>query len=328
MTRRICWRERKYLDIKGEYMAVASQRTDPSMGADQLLLLRLKDIAPRFVDGTPEAYSELEKIYPEHIYDPLRRQIALELAGKEIAKILDAKDNKQLDHMRHAVEELYSGREGVYAPVHDFWSLVEMILHVKKKELPELITAANVTWSQEDIPIERLHITWMPFLEQRQDVFGPKPWNIAELQRLFFQKPDLFKEAQENQRQTVGDQQHNFDQSEEPIALIYRHDQLELIDGNGRLYRALLDGRETVSCQIGRMEGTTPKNYWVSAGNLKQFCLEIRGYADTDLEGFASGVSYLRTKLRNNSLALINYELFLRKDFPEFESSLQGILSS
>jgi hypothetical protein len=291
------------------------------------ILEQLRSVVPEFVDGTPEAYAALQEIYPMHMYDPLRREIALNLAGKEIAKILDAQNNGQLAMMRQAVDELYGGREGVYAPVHDFWSLVEMILHVKKKELPELITAENVSWKQEALPIEELHLTWMPFLERHPEVFGEKPWQIGSLQRLFFQKPDVFKRAVAEQRETVGERQHNFDQSDEPITFVYRRGRLELIDGNGRLYRALLTGKDYVLCQTGRMTGTMPKNYWVSAGTIKQFCLEVRGYADADLEGFASGVSYLRTKLRNNVLALINYELFLRKDFPEFETSLQGVLS-
>jgi hypothetical protein len=303
-------------------MPMSTQASDRKAIVEQLRV-----VAPTFVDGTPEAYAALHEIYPMHMYDPLRRQIALDLAGKEIAKILDAQNDKQLAQMRHAVDDLYSGSEGVYAPVHDFWSLIEMILHVKKKELPELITAENVTWQQEELPIEGLHLTWMPFLERNQDIFGQKPWQIADMQRIFFQKPALFEEAKQEQRNTVGEQQHNFDQSSEPITFVYRHGRLELIDGNGRLYRALLEGREKVLCQTGRMKGMMPKNYWVSAGTIKQFCLEVRGYADADLEGFASGVSYLRTKLRNNVLALINYELFLRKDFPEFETSLEGVLS-
>jgi hypothetical protein len=124
----------------------------------------------------------------------------------------------------------------------------------------------------------------------------------------------------------VGEQQHHFDQSDEPIAFLRRGNTLELIDGNGRLYKALLGGHETISCYIGTQKGAMPINYWVSAGSLKQFCLEVRGYSEVDLAGFANGLSYLRTKLRNNTPALINYELFLRNDFPEFEDSLQGIL--
>ena len=286
----------------------------------------LRALAATFVDGTPEAYAALYKVYPKHLYDPLRRKLAVELAGKEVAKILDASNDQELKKMRQAVDDLYDGRQGVYAPVHDFWSLVEMVLHVKKKELPELLTARNITWTKEELPLDQLHITWMPFLEQNPDVFGPKPWQIADLQRIFFQKPELFQRAKDEQKEVVGEQQHHFDQSEEPIALVYRNDHVELIDGNGRLYRALLAGQENISCYKGKMKGAMPVDYWVSAGTLKQFCLEIRGYAEVDLEGFASGLSYLRTKLRNNLPARITYELFLRRDFPEFEDSLQGIL--
>ncbi|HYF96810.1 MAG TPA: hypothetical protein VD947_02090 [Patescibacteria group bacterium] len=295
---------------------------------DDIPLKKLKILSSQFIDGTSEGYKILYKIYPDHLYDALRRKIAVELAGKEIAKILDAENNQQLAKHRNAVDDLYDGREGVYAPIHDFWSFIEMVLHIKKKELPELITAQNVAWTTEDLPIQQLHITWMPFLEQRQDIFGPKPWQIADLQRLFFQKPKLFQQAQEEQHKMVGDQPHHFDQSDEPIAIIYRNDNLELIDGNGRLYRALLQGNEVISCYVGRLEGTMPVNYWVSAGTLKQFCQEIRSYADIDLESFAHGLSYLRTKLRNNAPALINYELFLRNDFPEFENNLKGIVPS
>jgi hypothetical protein len=298
----------------------------PDIEVDDIPFETLAKYSKQFVDASTEEAATLHKIYPKHLYDKQRRKMAVELAGKEIAKIVNANDNKELEKIRHAVEDLYEGRAGVYAPVHDFWSFVEMVLHVKKKELPELITAQNVSWKQENLPLEELSITSMPFLEQQQDVFGPKPWKIAELQRIFFQKPELFEQAKEDQRQNIGKQQHHFDQSEEPITILYRNDGLELIDGNGRLYRALLEGRDTISCYVGRLEGVMPMNYWVSAGAIKQFCLEVRGYAEVDLEGFANGLSYLRTKLRNNTPALINYELFLRNDFPEFEDTLRGVV--
>jgi hypothetical protein len=299
-----------------------------AIGADDTVLHRLKKAARRFVDGSRQGYKTLQQIYPDHIYDPLRRLIAVELAGKELAKIIDAEDNDRLRDIRHATQNLYDGRFGVYAPVHDFWSLAEMVLHVKKKELPELITAENVTWTLEHIPLEALHLTWMPFIERHPEIFGQKPWNMADLQRIFNENPKILAAARREQKIVVGEQQHQFDQSKEPVTFVERGAGLELVDGNGRLYKALLAGRDRVTCWVGRMHGKMPKNYWVSAGSLKQFCLEVRGYADTDLEGFASGVSYLRTKLRNNSIAQINYELFLRKDFPEFEGSLQGVLST
>lgn len=100
---------------------------------DKIPLKKLKAFGINFIDGAPDAYKSLYKIYPRHIYDSLRRKMAVELAGKEVAKILNAKDNRELNTLRQAVEDLYDGREGIYAPVHDFWSFVEMILHIKKK---------------------------------------------------------------------------------------------------------------------------------------------------------------------------------------------------
>lgn len=299
-----------------------------TIGADDTKLQQLREVTSKFIDATTSGDKILKNIYPEHIYDPLRRVIAVEIAGKELAKLIDAEDNEHLSGIRESTQNLYEGRAGVYASVHDFWSLVEMILHIKKKELPELITAENVIWTREHMALDDLYLTSMPFLAAHPEIFGSKPWNLGDVRKIFNENPEIFAAAKRAQKKAVGDQQHKFDQSKEPPTFIDRGNGLEMVDGNGRLYKALLAGEERFPCWIGRMQGKMPKNYWVSAGSLKQFCLEVRGYADTDLEGFASGVSYLRTKLRNNSIAQINYELFLRRDFPEFEGSLKGALSS
>jgi hypothetical protein len=294
--------------------------------SDPLNLLQTQ--APKFVDGTADGYAILRRIYPAHVYDPLRRAIAVELAGKELGKILDAGSDKRLTAMQRAVADLYEGREGVYAPVHDFWSLVEMILHVKKKELPELITAANVDWTEAHLPLADLPLTWMPFLEQRPEVFGPKPWSIGDVQRIFRDDSELFAAAKREQADAANVQPHNFDQSDEPVTLVRRDGVLELVDGNGRLYRAVLAGLHESPCRIGDIHGEVPRDYWVSAGAIKQFCLEIRGYARIDMEAYTGGLVYLRAKLCNNRMARINYELFLRRDFPEFEDELSDVLSS
>lgn len=252
--------------------------------------------------------------------------MAVELGGKEIAKILDAENNKELKRIRHAVENMFENRDGVYAPVHDFWSFVEMVLHIKKKELPELITAENVLWSVKDVPLDELEMSWMPFLEQNEDIFGKKPWKAATIQKIFLESPELLEKAKQDQIEIVGTKQHKFEQSDEPITVVDRGNGYEMIDGNGRLYRAILAKRDAAKCYVGVLHGPAPANYWVSSGALKQFCIEVRGYATTDHEGFTHGINYLKTKLQNNNTALINYQLYLRGDFPEFEKYLKEIL--
>src|SRR4051812_12060254 len=96
----------------------------PDIELDDIDFATLGKYSSIFVDGSKDAADILKKIYPTHLYDKLRRKMAIELAGKEIAKIVDAQNNHELEKIRHAVEELYEGREGVYAPVHDFWSFI------------------------------------------------------------------------------------------------------------------------------------------------------------------------------------------------------------
>lgn len=298
----------------------------PKSWRQKILHRVLKQVSSQYVEGTAEGSQILRKLYPRHLYDPLRRDMAVELGGKEIAKVLDVESTEELERIRKAFDEMYDEREDVYAPIHDFWSSIEMVLHIKKKELPELITAENVQWSVQDVPLGELEMTWMPFLTKHEAIFGKKPWKVAELQRIYSQSPELLEQAKQDQIEIIGDQQHKFDQSQEPIAVLRRTDGYSLIDGNGRLYHAILTGKETIKCYVGVMQGDAPTNYWISSGSIKQLCLEIRGYASTDPEGYVHGSNYLRTKLRLNSTALINYQLYLRDDFPEFEELLGDLL--
>lgn len=298
----------------------------PARWSNWLFHRVLKRASSRYVEGTEEGGDVLRKLYPQHFYDQIRRDMAIELGGKEIAKILDAESNQQLRSIRKAVRNMYEKRDGVYAPVHDFWSLIEMVLHIKKKELPELITAQNVDWSVQTLPLSELEITWMPFIESHPELFGTKPWKIADLQRIFADSPKLLKDAKQDQIDLVGDQQHKFKQAHEPITILDKGDGYRLIDGNGRLYRAVLSKKRSIKCYVGTQKGPVPVEYWVSSGSVKQLCLEVRDLLHKDKESFDAGIKFLQVKLRNNRTALTNYELYLRKDFPEFETHLKGIL--
>lgn len=292
----------------------------------KLLDRSLSNFSKQYVEGTSEGSHILRRLYPHHLHEPLRRDIAVELGGKEIAKVLDADSNKELIRIRRAVRNMFSEREDVYAPIHDFWSYTEMVLHIKKKELPELITAENVQWSLKELPVSELSVTWMPFLTKNPNIFGSKPWRVSDLQRIFSESPELLETARQDQIDIIGERQHKFDQADEPIAVIRRNGDYELVDGNGRLYNGILAGRQTIKCYVGNMQGDMPRNYWISSGSIKQLCLEIRGYKNTDPEGYRHGVKYLQTKLSNNNIALINYELYLRDDFPDFEEHLKDTL--
>lgn len=286
----------------------------------------LTRLSSQYIDGTVEGGDILRKVYPSHLYDPMRRSMAVELGGKEIAKILDAENNRELSRIRRAVNHMYDERDGVYAPIHDFWSFVEMVLHIKKKELPELITAENIHWSENIYSIDDLEMTWMPFLERNPAIFGPKPWKIADLRRIFKESPEILREAKQDQIEAVGMQQHKFRQSDEPITLIDRGNGLEIVDGNGRMYHALLANRKKIRAYVGRLKGVAPSNYWVSSGAIKQLCVELRGYSKIDEAAYKHGIHFLRAKLSHNRTALINYQLYLRNDFPEFEPELNDIL--
>src|SRR5690349_25015723 len=101
----------------------------PNKLRDKIFHRFLSQASSKYIEGTQEGSEVLRKLYPQHFYDQIRRDMAIELGGKEIAKILDAESNKELSAIRRAVRNMYEKRHGVYAPVHDFWSLTEKVLH-------------------------------------------------------------------------------------------------------------------------------------------------------------------------------------------------------
>lgn len=277
-----------------------------------------------FVEGTSQGNETLHNVYPPHIYDPVRRGIATHILGKEIAKITGLRGDRALEQSRRQVADWFDGIDIVMAPVHDYWSTFELLPLVKTKRLSRFITAENVDWQPDERPIDELTLTWMPFVESRPDQFGPGPWPIGKLRQVFTADPDLMQQAQISNGSNIG--KYNFDHHRDPITLVRGPESDFFLDGNGRLYRAFMAGRRTVNCMIGTMDGKRPVNYWVSTGLIKSLCYDILDRADDSPAVSKAASILLQDMLATNQIARINYRLWIRKQFPQLEPIVVGII--
>lgn len=273
-----------------------------------------------FLEGTDEGIELLRSVYPAHIYDQLRRDIAAEIIGKELAKLTGIDGNGELQRIRDFTQDTFEGINVVSSPVHDFWSTFELLPLVKTKRLSQFVTAKNVAWHQEPRDIDQLTLGWMPFIEARPDVFGTGPWPIPVLKAAFEEYPLVLEEAKESNAENVG--KYRFEHSDEPITIVQASADEYLLDGNGRLYRALMAGKASVNCSMGVMEGEYPTDYWISSGLLNNLAYEIMNNLESRPEVSEAATTLLRYQLASNEIARINYALWVGKHFPQLDSVL------
>lgn len=283
-----------------------------------------EEFSPIPVTLSPEALQRGDRIYPEHIYDATRVQIATEILGKEVAKLVVAQNDAELEAHRGLVGEWFRGTDQELSPVHDFWCTFELLPLVKTKRLARFVTAQNVDWQPDNMDMNNLILTWMPFIEQHPE-FGEGPWPVPEIRSIFEQHPDIYADAAEQNR--ANRSRYGFNRDNDPITIVTREDSTQyLLDGNGRMYAALMAGRDEIRTWHGRMTGDKPVNYWVSTGLLKDLCYTVIDEVENNPEVAQAALTLLRAQLATNDIAKANYHIWIKQYFPDLTDKLTDVL--
>lgn len=289
------------------------------------------DQADVFAHGSSINLSEVlqthpERLYPKHLFDPQRRSIAVEILGKELAKLVGAKDNGELAIHRQIVSAWFEGSQQELSPVHDFWSTFDLLMLVKTKRLCRFVTAENVRWGIESLELDDLTLTWMPFIENHPE-FGPGPWPIPRIKSVFIDHPDLYAKAKEENDRNRGF--YKFDRTTDPIIIVKRGEgqKMYFLDGNGRLYGALMAGRNEIDAWVGHMDGPKPVNYWVSTGELKNLCYIAQdSLNDGNQELHDAAIKLIQNAFEESAIAIVNYRIWIQQYFPGLNQELSKYL--
>lgn len=273
------------------------------------------------IEGTSRATDTIFSTYPDHLFDPTRREIAAGIIGKEVAKLIGGVDNDRLAELQNTAYGWFDGLEAMHPPVREFWSLFELLQLVKNKRLSRFVTASNVHWEREERGIDEIQLNWMPFLEVNSGFFGTKPWQVGEVRKVFEKHPQLYEEAQ--LAESLNLSHYGFDRSEDPVTIVQLpNEDTRLLDGNSRIYGALMSGQTQHNLWVGYMEDEQPYHYWVSSGILKDLCYQVLDNLAGNVELSNAALTTLLHHISTNSSARANYNLWLRKDFPELEEVL------
>lgn len=190
------------------------------------------------------------RIYPDHLYDPTRRQIAVELLEKEINKqLLGDTQDVNLD-VRSWLDKMDE---------HTFWNAIEGFMGgTMLKPIVHFLTAENYSWSQMEIPVRDIQLSSK--LTQLDALSGLQ----SDQLQLSAIQAQLALNPEEHARQVEAVQSFSksYDQDAYPIIAVEKEGGPMVMDGNRRALQSLLLGRATINAWYCRTNNEQPRNFW------------------------------------------------------------------
>ncbi len=190
------------------------------------------------------------KIYPAHIYEPIRIKIAQNYLSHELHKLFPSiKDPATWDLITADIESWFDQSPNL-CPIRDFWNGVHGISRgFKLKNIVARVTSENLSWSYEHIPIKDL-IFRGSFKEHEHLGQFPKASEVEA----FYQASKAGKAQKQKDRETMEEMAKTMImRNEDPIIVAGKDSSFQIIDGNRRTWEALLAGQKTIYAAVGRI---------------------------------------------------------------------------
>ena len=242
----------------------------------------------------------MNKVYPEHIYEPIRQEIAVSYVRHELRKYLPSLKDQEVWKKIDADIATWFDSAPFLFPVRDFWNGVHGIMMGFKlyNHLLAFITAENVAWEKRLISLNELTFGTRPSVDG-----GPKSSEVKD----WIEYKNLLGNTQRYYENTVK-------RDEDPIIVTQKRmddvDKLVVYDGNGRIALAIVQGKIAVNAFVSHFvdERRKPENYWFPTSVL----MEINHFAKKAFEAkdealYQSYVNVLKNILSQSQSAV--YEM-------------------
>lgn len=185
-----------------------------------------------------------EMFFP-HLSSPLRRRIAIQYIQHEWRKIFPQLRGKELwQSIDGQIADWYE-----MLSIRNFWNAIHGItMGFRLTSIVPWITSLHVEWQEKDVPFKEL---WF------RGKFGPITSLEVEIPELIGStKQAIF---QHENREFLETTKHYFEshkndtepRSNHPIFVVRKKDKLRVIDGNGRVLKAIVDGKNSIRAVVG-----------------------------------------------------------------------------
>lgn len=214
----------------------------------------------------------MQKNYPDHIYEPIRREIAVSYIRHELRKYFPSlKDENAWKNIDSDMASWFE-EAPFLSPVRDFWNGFYGILMGFKLliHLSDFVTAENIIWKREAINIKGLVFTGFNPTE-----FGVPMVTMAVSEAIdFYTMPGNEMRRMEDLAKLQATFTKTTNRSDDPVIVTQKKvedkDRLAVCEGNARVYLAVLHGKNTIDAYVGRFvdERRRLANFWVPTSYL------------------------------------------------------------
>jgi len=270
------------------------------------------------IDRVPSA---IKSHYPEHIFEPVRIEIARELVLKEYYKLFPFLERVNFEQMSASILCWLHGSGYELTPIADYWNYLDgTMITLKLKNLIPQLTSVNIHWQLEAIDPRQLQIVW-PVGNLAEHGQPPYSYNFINQHILHNLQQSAINRriSDEKSSDTVVSRDH--------YPIIVRRESsgsLKLLDGNRRTLRALLYNKASIDAWVGTVVAQPwLHDYWVNTGFLRRLLSEYE--ADPRPEVAESIRSQLKILFESSVIARYNYEHRCIPLFPFAAELIKGL---
>lgn len=210
------------------------------------------------------------KDYPSHIYEPARAEVAISYMKHEFRKLLWRFPEKDWPKVDRDISDWMQSPQ--LAIPRDFWNGFHGISMGFKLKigLIYLVTAENITWRMEEYTVKKL---WFGVEQGETRKIREGKLSAKEVTEFYSKeknrkaKEEFIQLNQKLSKETPPRDHH-------PIIVIQELNDNQIVlsvhDGNRRLAKSILEGKEKIKAYIGEYtnDDIFPKNYWIPTSLL------------------------------------------------------------
>lgn len=205
--------------------------------------------------------------YTSNIKEKIRIDIGKLLLIHEFKKLfrrIEVKFPSSFEEISIDIDQMAKKvQDGDEVGIRDFWNLVDSIMMgYKLKNIVHQITSACFNWSLENPAIENLKFTSNDI---KLNGFGIDRKSASEVSQSLLPDPQELKRVGEKTSKEFpkGDTRYR-----DPIIVLNENKDLLVLDGNGRLIRAIILNIKTIKAYVGVRNTNTECNCWVPTSYL------------------------------------------------------------
>ena len=184
-------------------------------------------------------------IFLPHLYESLRRKIAVSYIEQEMRKLFpQSRDASLWYSMDKQIAGWYESLS-----IRNFWNAVHGIsMGFRLKSLVPWITSLNMQWREIDLPVEKL---WFGGRFGPLSSLGMKVSEEVGAVKNALLQPEN-KEILEQAKKDIKEKyQETAPRDDFPVFAVRKEEKLRVIDGNRRVLKAILEDRKTIRAVIG-----------------------------------------------------------------------------